>query len=159
MVPLDKNAYYTYGASVYSEYFEPNNPVYLLRYKTRINEIDKLLKERPTSHLEILSGKGEIKEISRTQINHEYIVKANTNLQLSENTYYFPGWKIYANAKQLSINITNKKSFGTLTFSIPKGSYVIDAKFEDTDIRKFGKFISIISFLVLATALFVRLRR
>jgi len=157
MVPLDKNAYYRYGASVYSEYFEPNNPVYLLRYKTRINKID-LLKERPTSHLEILSGKGEIKEISRTQINHEYIVKANTNLQLSENTYYFPGWKIYANAKQLPLNITNKKSFGTLTFSVPRGSYIIDAKFEDTDVRKFGKFISIVSFLVLTSALLVVFR-
>jgi hypothetical protein len=152
MVPFDSNAYYntySYGTTVYSEYFDPNNPVYALRHNARICQIDKLLHEKPTSHLKILSGKGEIREISRSQIDHLYLIKANTELELSENTYYFPGWKIYANAKQLPLDIVDKKNFGTLTFSVPKGTYVVEAKFEDTDIRKLGKFISAFSFLAL----------
>lgn len=155
MVPFDENAYssHQYGNNVYTEYFEPNNPIYELRYKERNPQVGKLLQEKPSPHLEILSGKGNVREIKRTEIDHRYLIKAETNLRLSESTYYFPGWTVQANNKQLALDIQNPERFGTLTFSLPKGSYVIDVKFEDTNIRRAGKYISFLSILILTVAL------
>src|SRR5258708_37533653 len=101
-----------------------------------MNLVPELVLKRPASHLEILSGKGQVKEIARTLINHEYLVHADTDMLLSENTYFFPGWKVYLNGVATQIDIQNKKRFGTLTFPLKKGLYLINAKFEDTPVRK-----------------------
>ena len=66
MVPLDPNAYLNHW-SLYTEYFMPNNNLYLSRYNARISNSPKLILNRPSAHLEILSGKGEVKETKRTQ--------------------------------------------------------------------------------------------
>jgi hypothetical protein len=147
MVPEDTNAFAKH-VSMYTEYYEPNNPVYQAQFDQRQPKTDTLVLHRPSAHLEILSGSGQVKEISRTSIHHEYIVNSNSDLQLSENTYYFPGWKVYVNNEVIPVNIQNKKRFGTLTFSLRKGLYLVDAQFEDTPIRKTGKFISLVSLFI-----------
>lgn len=150
MVPLDPQAYDKHW-SLYTEYFEPNDPLYLFRYNKRVQKIPQLVLNRHKSHLEIIQGIGNIKETKRTQTEHEYLVNARSNLYLSENTYYFPGWKVYANGKEIPINIKNEKRFGTLTFTLDKELYIINTKFEDTQIRKIGKIISLISLGLLVT--------
>ena len=153
MVPIDPNAYYHHW-TLYTEYFEPNNSLYLSRYNQSVREIPKLVLNRPASHLEIIQGTGEIKETVRSQTKHEYLINARTDLYLSENTYYFPGWKVYTNGKEIPINIKNKKRFGTLTFALDKGLYIINTKFEDTQIRKLGKLITLVSFLIIILLIF-----
>lgn len=153
MVPIDPQAYEKHW-SLYTEYFEPSNFLYSSRYKQRVGEIPKLVLNRPISHLEIIEGTGSIKETTRTQSEHEYLINAQTNLYLSENTYYFPGWKIYANEKEIPINIKDKKRFGTLTFSLESGLYILNAKFQDTQARKIGKLISLISFFITILLIF-----
>ncbi len=151
MVPLNPQAYYDPGFW-YSEYYEPNNPDYLKIYEKK----SKLIFSNPTYKLknaqkpiDVLEGKVEIIETGRTQINHEYLVYAITEAKFSENTFYFPGWKVYANGKEIPINIKNEKSFGTLTFSLKKGHYKIRATFEDTEIRTIAKYISTLTLLFL----------
>ncbi len=158
MVPLEPHAFYTHW-SLYSEYYEPGNPIYVSRYKNRVNKIPNLVLHKPVTHLEILSGKGEVKEIKRTQISHEYLLYAASNLQLSENTYYFTGWKIYVNGKQTPINIRNSKHFGTLTFNLTKGLYDIKAEFQDTPERKIAKIISAMTFIITIITLLFAISR
>ena len=75
----------------------------------------------PKANLEIISGKGVVKEISRTPINHQYVVAVDTDILLSENTYYFPGWKIYVNGKLTSVDIKNPKKLRDASFQFKKG--------------------------------------
>lgn len=154
MVSLDPNAYATHW-SLYTEYFDARDPVYLKRYHDRVNEIPNLVLQTPSSHLEILSGKGKIRETKRTQIQHEYILDADSTVNLSENTYYFPGWKVFVNGKEIQTSIKNKKRFGTMTFSIKPGLYLIEAKFTETPIRKMGRYISIVSLIIVIVLLFI----
>ena len=113
MVPFDPSSYYRITV-LYSEYVQPNNPLYLARFK-KWNEFAPLARQK--TNLEILSGKGLVKEIKRTQIDHQYIVEADTSLMLSENTYYFPGWKIYVNNKYFYIKIKTMVSLITTSYT------------------------------------------
>ena len=149
MVPFDPNSYYRITV-LYSEYVQPNNPLYLARFK-KWNEFAPLARQK--TNLEILSGKGLVKEIKRTQIDHQYIVEADTSLMLSENTYYFPGWKIYVNNKLTSVDVQNTKSFGTQVFTLKRGIYLVIAKFEDTPVRTFGKIITLTTILIIVLLL------
>lgn len=149
MIPIDTNAYNTHW-SLYTQYFDPKNPMYTMRYNDQIRKVPQLVLNRPKANLEVLRGNATILSLSRTQINHVYFVHAETDSVFSENTFFFPGWTVYANGEKVPINYENNERFGRLTFSLPKGLYNIRASFEDTPIRKTGKIISLVSLLGMA---------
>lgn len=109
---------------------------------------------KPSSHIEILLGNGEIKQLKRTQVVHEYQVKSNKNLIIKENTWYFPGWTLLIDGKKTQINYTNKKYPGIITFNLPPGNHHIVLFYKDLDILSFAKTISLISILVSIIILF-----
>ncbi len=153
MVPPNPNEYQNTWI-MYSEYFKPNNPLYLHRLNTRLPIADTLVLNHPKSHLVIISGKGQYKEIERTPILHKYIVSASTNLNIIDNTYYFPGWNVYANGKPIHLNIENPLKFGAISFNLKPGLYIIEAKFENTNIINIGNLTSFLSFIILISLFF-----
>lgn len=97
--------------------------------------------ELSKKHLEIISGIGEIKNISRTSTDHKYTVIAEIPLKIQENTLYFPGWKGYINGKQILLSPSNK---GIIQATIPKGVFTFEILYEDIFDYKLVKMISLI---------------
>lgn len=155
MLPFDQSSYFTQNV-LYTEYYEPGNSVLLDRYKTRAPVTDVIVHQPPKPRLEILFGSGKVEELSRTPTKHRYQVRADTNLFLSENTYYFPGWTVYANGVKIPLMLENPERFGTLVFGLDKGSYEVIAEFEDTNIRNIGKLISVTSLCLLGLYMLVK---
>ncbi len=106
----------------------------------------------PQGHIQILSGKAEIRETKRLQTVHRYIVNAQTNVEIKENTFYYPGWTVTANGSVLKLNYNNPKYPGIITFKLPKGKYSVDLEFKDTNDRKIGEIISGLSLALLIIA-------
>ncbi len=129
---------------------EFTTPIWVDEYKPWIGSV-------PKSHMEVLSGKSQISEISRQVIKHEYIVLADTNTRLKENTFYYPGWEVLVNDHPVAIDYKNKKYPGVITFNINKGLYKIDVVFSRTTDRIIGDIISIISFTLLVLFIVVRI--
>jgi hypothetical protein len=157
MIPMSPNAYNSQWV-LYTEYYNSNNPIYLLRYNALVTKMPQLVTYR-LPHIEILSGNGQIKELSRTQIDHKYIAYAKTNLTVSENTFYFPGWNVYIDGKKTQINIQNKKRFGDLAFYLPKGTHLVEARFTDTSARIIGKVVSLITLILIISVGLLQLFR
>lgn len=57
--------------------------------------------------------------------------------------YYFPGWKIWVNDKE--VDITYENELGLITIEIPAGENYIYAKLTDTPVRIAGNFITAIT--------------
>ena len=53
--------------------------------------------KRPDTPLEVLTGKGIVKPLTRTSTKHVYILSAETPIVIRENTLYFPGWSLKSN--------------------------------------------------------------
>jgi hypothetical protein len=156
MVPFDPQSYYD-PSIWYSEYFDPNNPEYFKIYQQESKIVilnPDYKKKNNLKPMIALRGDAQIKQLTRTQINHEYLINVKNDATFSENTFYFPGWKIYANGNQIPIDIKNKQAFGTLTFTLKRGMYNVKASFEDTQIRKLGKLISGFSLIIFLLILF-----
>lgn len=115
-----------------------------------VNRNQSWIGKFPKSHIEILSGKGEIKMLIRSMTHHQYIVKADTPLLVKENTYYYPGWKALINNQLTEIDYKNRTYTGIITFAVPKGLTKIDVIFTDTWDRMIGKWISAITLLSLS---------
>ena len=121
---------------------EPSSPIWADLNKSK-------LRTKPKSNIEIINGDASIKNGIRTPISHSYEINANSNIEIKENTLYFPGWIVKANNKLLSISYTNPNFPGVISFSLPKGIYDIEVKFVDLPIIIFSKWLSLISFAIL----------
>ena len=106
-------------------------------------------KEPAKNNLEIVSGKGDIIEIKMKTNEHEYVVNAQTDISLRENTYYFPGWELTVNNIPKDINYLNPKLLGIINFDLKKGLYSVKLKFIDTPIKKVSNTISLLGILLL----------
>jgi hypothetical protein len=147
--------------TLYTEYIEsPTNTLYLKRFKDEIGKLvsdQNYIQGRRTANMTFLTGKGTITQLQRTQINHEYLLNIHENSTLSENTFYFPGWKMFINGRERNFNITDQRSFNTFVFSLPKGKYLIKIQFTDTPIVHFGKILSFLCFILIMLIIFLSL--
>jgi hypothetical protein len=107
--------------------------------------VDKVVLDRPKSPLEIISGDAKFTQLQRTFIHHSYVLNAETDVKIRENTFYFPGWEVIANNKNIPINFRDEKYYGAISFNLPKGLYLIDVEFKDTPIRIISGYLSGIS--------------
>lgn len=82
----------------------------------------------PQNHLDILSGKGYVKELSRTTTKHVYLISASTPLTIRENTLYFPGWQATSNDKIIPIHPGYR---GIISFNLSKGIQHVEVAYND----------------------------
>lgn len=115
------------------------------------------VKNKPISHIDILSGRAEIVEIFRNSIRHNYVIHAYTKTVFRENTFYFPGWNLKINNKSHKIIYDKEKYQGIITFSLPKGIYKVELAYSDTLINKISKTISLLSIFGILMYVFYKL--
>ena len=101
--------------------------------------------------LGITSGEGDYNRISKRTNFQEYQVDISTPTAVVElQTFYFPGWKVYLDGKEVSIEPKRDPLLGRMQIDVPAGNHNITALFTNTPIRTLGNTLSLISwFLVL----------
>jgi len=99
--------------------------------------------------LEIIIGKATITEKERNSTKHNYSVIVKERTRFLENTLYFPGWKVFANGKEIPVEFQDQRYRGLITFYLEPGQYDIDVKFENTKLRMAADGISLISILII----------
>lgn len=114
-----------------------------------VNRCAPWIGKYPKDHLENIAGSADIRQIYRKSTKHSYVIDARTNVTLKENTYYYPGWIVFANDKSVPIIKNDRQYPGIITFNLPKGLYRIDVVFLRTIDRIVGDTVSSVSFLVL----------
>lgn len=158
MVPENVDGYKNEW-SMYTEYYVPRDPVYIKRAEDRISLIPSLVLVRDKSPINILTGKAVSVPVRNTPIDHEYALNVVEDSNIKENTFYFPGWKVIANNKEVPINYEDKANFGLITFRLNKGLYKVNVIFADTQIRIIGKYISSASLVILLISVFLLLTK
>lgn len=101
----------------------------------------------PDKHLESIVGQFTIIREKRHYTQHMYRVDMPQTSQLLENTYYFPGWRVFLDGKEAPITPDHQ---GRISFSAPAGIQSIDVRFSPTPIRQFSSAISLLTIILLA---------
>ena len=99
----------------------------------------------PKNHIQIIKGKGEIKQIKRTNSSHEYISISQTPLTVKENTWYFPGWNLLINNQPAKLSYTKDETPGLMTFTIPPGLHKIQLLYQDLPDLIAAKTVTVLS--------------
>lgn len=110
-------------------------------------------KSVPKNHLEIVSGSGEVKEVSRKETNHLYITFSSSDIKVLENTLFFPGWQVKIDNKTIPIDYLNSKYLGKILFKIPRGIHLVDISYNDITLYGLSKILSAIGYVTIIISL------
>lgn len=142
MVPLPDKPFLN-EPEYYTEYFEKGNSVFETSYNKRVYKIAGIISHPPKQPITFINGKGSFVVLKRTHVAHEYAVQVKDSATILENTNYFPGWKVFVNGKEVSINYKNKKDLGRITFELEKGIYKVEVRFTKTRVVFLAEIISL----------------
>ncbi len=115
----------------------------------------RFMEKQAKAPIEVIKGKANIKQISKSSTNHVYIITSDEKVQLKENTLYFPGWRIYVDGVQDSnVQFQDTNNRGLMTFYVPEGKHNVEIKFGDTRLRTLSNYLSLASLIILFGVIF-----
>ncbi|MDE2590282.1 MAG: hypothetical protein KGL95_11550, partial [Patescibacteria group bacterium] len=82
---------------------------------------------------------------------------ANTESILQENTWYFPGWAVFDNNKQIPSFITSGTHPGLVRFLVLPGTHIVTFVFLDTWDRIIGNGASFLTTILCAIVFILNL--
>jgi len=108
---------------------------------------------------EIIEGKGRIeKRLERNSWRTYEVIAQSPEIRLVDNTFYFPGWKVYVDKKETPIEFQDMNYRGVITYRVPEGRHTVEVKFTNTKIRLLANSISIFSIGVFGLLVLFRKR-
>lgn len=72
---------------------------------------------------------------------HKYTINTRSEF-VTENTMFYPGWKVFVDGAEKEINYTN----GKINYVVSPGAHQIETKFTETPLRKAVDIISLVTF-------------
>ncbi len=98
-----------------------------------------------TKQFEIVEGEGEVEPILLKNSKRHYQVKTNQELKMVDYTFYFPGWKVFANGEEILIEFQDPEHRGLITYQLPAGKYLVEVIYTNTKVRSLGYLLSVFS--------------
>lgn len=92
---------------------------------------------------------GLYKTITKKTNLQEFELKLPTAGTVEIQTYYFPGWKVWLNGVEQTIDPKRDPLLGRMKIDVPAGDHLLVAKFTNTPIRSIGNTLSVISWLLI----------
>lgn len=102
---------------------------------------------------EIVQGVGKVTSRELKNGSRRYEITADTEVLISDNTFYFPGWNVYTDGQKTNIEFQDPAYRGVITFKVPPGIHSVYVVYEDTKVRRVGKWISMATLSLIGTSL------
>lgn len=104
----------------------------------------------PKGDVSILNGVGTFEKVEKKSNSQVYKVKiVSVDAVVELQTFYFPGWKIYLDGTEKTIDPKQDPILGRIQINVPFGSHLVEAKFKDTPIRIVGNSMSLTAWSIL----------
>lgn len=99
--------------------------------------------------IEIIEGESEILNKNIEKFNkHTYRIKVSSKIaRFVDYTFYFPGWKVFVDGREIPIQFQDPNYRGIITFEVPEGVHEINVVYSFTKIRVLGVLLSFIGLI------------
>lgn len=119
----------------------------------------RFMEKRAKEPIQVILGKGEVKQSKRIITHHKYEVNAFERIRIRENTLYFPGWKVFIDGKPAEIEFQDPQNRGLITFFVNEGKHAVDVRFTETKLRFMADMISLLSALSIIGYILIKLKK
>lgn len=108
---------------------------------------------------EIIEGRGKIvKRIESNSWRTYDVIAESPEIRLVDNTFYFPGWKVYVDHNETPIEFQDMNYRGVITYRIPAGRHTVEVRFTNTKVRLLANVVSLLSIGVLGLLIIFKKR-
>ena len=101
--------------------------------------------QKEKNKLVVSSGRGVVTVVSEKSTAYSFKVIIEDDSQLIFNNAYFPGWKVFANGREVEV----KNLDGRIAFLLKNGNYTVDIRLVITPVQAFSYFCFFISLVLL----------
>lgn len=105
----------------------------------------------PNEQLTVISGSVTVKNVKRNSTSHTYVINSKSTATLQDNTLYFPGWSVKVDGKKVKIDYETNS---LIKFNVQRGLHYVEVSYEDIELYKISKYISVIVFFGILFLLF-----
>lgn len=109
----------------------------------------RFMESKPLVPATVISGNAQIIPVFRNSTQHDYLITANGDARIAENTLYFPGWEVLVNGKKTYPEFQDPQFRGLITYMVPAGENKVSIRFINTKLRTVSEIISLFSILVI----------
>jgi len=107
----------------------------------------RFMEKRPTEPIQVIEGEGKVREIIHKTNYRLYEFEGKDSARLLVNILYFPNWTIYVDGKKEPTQFQDPSYRGLMTFYVTGKNHKIEAVFEDTKLRTFSNYLSLLGLL------------
>lgn len=119
--------------------FDENLPIWVTDLKTK----------KPESKFLVLKGEAKIDILEDKSSRVVARIESTTSAKLRFNQYYFPGWSIKVDNKNVDFNYSEKlENNGLPVFNLEKGNHLVKAEFKNTTLRNIADIASFFSVIL-----------
>lgn len=97
----------------------------------------------PEKNAQLFEGVGNLRELRRSAILHEYQIQSQKEVKVVDYTHYFPGWQVYIDTKKTAIEFQDPRFRGLITFISPGGIHKVAVRFYESPIRFFADILTL----------------
>ncbi len=114
--------------------------------------------EYPKKGIEIIDGEGEILNLMRKSNFHTFTVDAKSDINILDNTVYFPGWIVNVDNEKVPIEFQDVNNRGLITFNVPAGEHKVKVYFGESPIRILSDLVSLAGLVILIVLFALRFK-
>jgi len=98
----------------------------------------------------ILGGEATLSEIKILNSKREFNIDAKTETRMIDYTFYFPGWKVFIDGKEVEIEFQDIEYRGVITYKVPAGKHNVEVIFKNTKTVLLGNYLSIFALVIIS---------
>ena len=98
----------------------------------------------------IITGRGIYSRLMKKTNRQRYQIFITTPTAVAElQTFYFPGWRIWVDGREVAIDPSRDKFLGKMQVDLTSGRHDLVARFTNTPVRTVGNVLSLVSWTAL----------
>jgi hypothetical protein len=98
-----------------------------------------------TQQATVISGEGVITDSKLKNASRRYEITAHSEVRLVDYTFYFPGWKVVSDGREVPIEFQDMNYRGLITYVLPAGKHTVSVDYGFTKVRIFALTLSVVS--------------
>jgi uncharacterized membrane protein len=107
---------------------------------------------------EVIEGRGIIVDRQEHNSWRRYEVVSVDTIRMIDNTFYFPGWKVYVDGLSVPVEFQDIDYRGIIIYTVPAGKHTVLVRFEDTKTRFYANVLSLVSAVTFGLLYYLRPR-
>lgn len=112
--------------------------------------------EFPKAPVEVIGGEAKVLDLNKQSTRHTYLIDAKTDARVVDHTQYFPGWRVFVDEQEVSIQFQDPSHRGEITYDVPPGKHNVDVTFGETKTRLAANILSIVSAVIIVFLLVLK---